>query len=241
MGAKELSDYRTMKDIVVSKLREMIMDGTLAPGAPLKQRELAEQLGVSTQPVRAGISLLATEALVVMRPHRTVLVANFSIDEIRDIYIVRVALEGMAAKLGAEKLTREDLETLHEIVSQNERAVELGDRDAVLQLNREFHSTIYLAAECAALYTLLETKWRVTEMHRRRSYTVMPGYMERALEGHKRILQACVGHHPELVRRLTEEHLEHTRDVLLAWLQLSATVGQGQESVGVGKSDGPRR
>ncbi|MDE2571858.1 MAG: GntR family transcriptional regulator, partial [bacterium] len=83
----------TLGDQVYEAMRRWILDGTLAPGTPLRIRQLAASLGTSTMPVREAIQRLEENGLVVTRPHKGAVVAGLSVRELRDFYGVRIVLE----------------------------------------------------------------------------------------------------------------------------------------------------
>src|SRR5215475_14155509 len=92
-------------DSVADILRKAILDGSLKPGEPLHENALARQLAVSRSPIREALIQLERERLVVGRLNRPALVRKPSPEEIRQVYTIRSALEGIAARWAAEKAT----------------------------------------------------------------------------------------------------------------------------------------
>jgi DNA-binding GntR family transcriptional regulator len=88
-----VGDERTVEQVVLARLRRSILDGTLAPGARLRYRQLAEQFGVSVTPVRVALKELAGEGLVELRPHAGASVSALSVEELEEVLLTRTSLE----------------------------------------------------------------------------------------------------------------------------------------------------
>lgn len=141
------------QDWAYQQVRDWILSGTLRPGQRLGQEQLAEDLGISRVPLRHALSRLASEGLVVDRPHQTWVVAEVSADDAKDVYSGRVSLEEMLAMAAARSLTTLDRESrertlvqLEEILAEQEWASSRGDRRRVNELDRQFHTAIYALA-----------------------------------------------------------------------------------------------
>ncbi|MET0999043.1 MAG: GntR family transcriptional regulator, partial [Marmoricola sp.] len=130
-------EARTAHEFVRRTLRAAVMDGTLPGGARLVQADLAQQLGVSTTPVREALRDLATEGLVVLDPHRGALVRALDIDEVRELYDLRMTLEPMMVRRVMRALTPERLERA---AGLQRRMEEPCDSATWAELNREFHA-----------------------------------------------------------------------------------------------------
>jgi DNA-binding GntR family transcriptional regulator len=103
-GGIEKIQRSRLLDVVIDQLRTLIINGDLKPGMPLLQVELSERLGVSRTPLRESLRVLEREGLVrIANGNRTVVVTDLSTDEVRELYEVRQALDGLAASLAASK------------------------------------------------------------------------------------------------------------------------------------------
>lgn len=122
-------------------LRDAILDGELPPGAPLAQESLAARLGVSRQPVLQALGLLKREGLVVERGRRGLAVAAFEPERIRDLYQVRAALDGLAARLAAKRGA--DPSGLEPILARGEAALAEEDLHATILADIAFHDALY--------------------------------------------------------------------------------------------------
>src|ERR1700747_1182118 len=93
---------------VADGIREMIRSGELPPGTHLRQTDFAERFGVSTTPVREAFVALAREGLVTQDAHRGVVVFRPSLQELDEIYEIRIALEPLATEIAAKQLSEDD-------------------------------------------------------------------------------------------------------------------------------------
>src|SRR5262245_9077955 len=95
---------RTKKDKVVESIREAVLSGELQPGERLEQDKLAERFSVSPTPVREALRQLEAEGIVDYNPHRGVRVAEVSLSDVREIYLIRGTLEALATRLAVSYL-----------------------------------------------------------------------------------------------------------------------------------------
>jgi DNA-binding GntR family transcriptional regulator len=181
---------KTVADQVQTKLRDLILSGALVPGAKIDQADLARTFGTSVIPVREALARLQSTGLVRIVPHRGAFVEAVSNEEVIDIYFVREVLEEQAARLAADHLTEADIVTLQNLVNQMEEATKERNHEALFMFNREFHFTIYRAAQRRHLFQIITQLWDQSDRYRR-LYTYMPNRASTALAEHKAILAAC--------------------------------------------------
>ncbi|HEX2515991.1 MAG TPA: GntR family transcriptional regulator, partial [Chloroflexota bacterium] len=149
-----LVQHKTLHQRVYEALLELIGAGTLAPGEQLDEQALAARLGVSRTPLRAAIARLVQEGLVVGLPYRGTFVRRFTVEEIDGLYEVRAALEELAARKAARRLTGDELETIRAILNECQASLEAGDVEAYGQADARFHRAL---AEASGNPTLVET------------------------------------------------------------------------------------
>jgi GntR family transcriptional regulator of vanillate catabolism len=157
---------RQMAEAVV-RLREMVLNGKLAPGQRVAEAPLADLLGMSRTPVRQALPLLAQEGLLVENETRGYLVRAFTASEITDAIDVRGALESLAAQRLAERgLSRSLARDLPRCLEDGDallarRRLEDGDEVSYAELNARFHALILHAADSAILNSAFERITRV--------------------------------------------------------------------------------
>ena len=140
-------------------IRNAILDGELPPGARLAQEAIAEQLGVSRQPVIQALGLLRHEGLVVERGRRGLAVASFEAARVRDLYQVRGALDGLAARLAAERADADAGDALEPLLATGEHALVRGDVSALIAADVAFHREIYSLSGNPEIGLAAETLW----------------------------------------------------------------------------------
>ncbi|WP_336204843.1 GntR family transcriptional regulator [Nonomuraea sp. LPB2021202275-12-8] len=138
--------HRTLRDEVTAELRRRILSGELAQGERLVEDRLAAVLGVSRNPVRESIRVLAAEGFVQVVPRIGATVATLSAEEGAELFDVRIAIEGLAARLAARKRTPASVERLRRVLEAARQAVDGGRLGAVADLNTAFHLAVGEAA-----------------------------------------------------------------------------------------------
>lgn len=202
---------KTRDEVVAGKVREAILRGVLKPGERIDENALADLLKVSRTPVRAGLRTLAAEGLVTIYPHRGTIVNELSLQEFEEIYFMRGILEGKAAFLAAAEMDGERIRGLRGILRQMEQS---DNPDAWLELNAEFHHTIYAAAGRPRMLSIIRNMRNIAAPFIRQ-YICNRAYMDNALLEHWRILEACEKADGDLAQRGTETHLQTVLNTIL--------------------------
>lgn len=188
-------------------LRQVILNGQLPGGTRLVQSDIAKQLDVSTTPVREALRDLASEGLIRIDPHRGGVVAELDKDDLTEVYQIRRRLEPMALEFAMPLITDERIDRaaeLHDAMSAAPHSA------AWVQLNREFHMTIYEASNLQRLTSLIGSLQDASVMAVSARLQRMPGVRHTANDEHSQLLDA--------VRR---RNLDEAVAVLLYHLSLS--------------------
>src|ERR671910_21049 len=127
---------------VYASLRGAIVRGDLEPGQQLSENALATELGVSRTPVREALSRLRDERLVEVVPQLGTFVSRISPQAVGDAQFIRESLECAAVRRAAELAGEDDIATLEENLSSQDRARDAGDLDAFYLLDDDFHRTL---------------------------------------------------------------------------------------------------
>ena len=138
--------HRTVEEALVEELRDAIVTGSLRPGDRLVYRDLARRFGVSVTPVRIALRELSKEGLVEMRAHAGARVSLLSIDELEEIFVTRIGIEGWLSQHGAERLTGEEIGRMAVLLDDLKQAEEADDRRVYLQRSWAFRMCCYTAA-----------------------------------------------------------------------------------------------
>jgi len=209
MISGQANGYRTMQGIVVDRLRDAILDGEYPPGAWLRLRSISVQLGTSTMPVREALQILAAEGLVQTYPHRGARVTPLSAEEFEEVYMARLGIEGLAARLGALAMFPEGLAQMRAELGAMEDARQRRDWDAWLAHDDAFHQTHYRAAQRPALLDRINTLTRQGSRYTRRARLehVATGH---ATSFHRDLMQAIEAKDGRTAELLVREDLDFT-------------------------------
>lgn len=212
---------KTVGQAVYESLRLSILDGTRAPGSRLNQDSIAAELGVSRMPVREALKRLQSEGMVLLETYRGAFVRPLTVDELEQLYLMRLALEPLLARLATERLEQGDAAELASIQAEMQRALAAGDPGSVFDRVRAFHEMLYAAADRPMI---LEQILGLRDLAQRyiRRYLMLPGRLAHVIENHSDILSAARAGDAPKVERLIREELEVTRDALLTSLAADA-------------------
>lgn len=152
-------DTANLGESIYRRIANALISGQLRPGARLKIRDLAGELGTSVTPVRDAILRLVQEAALVARSPRDVRVPILREDQYIEIRTIRVHLEGLAAAESARKASKEDIDFLSYLISSNEDAINIGDAGLAAEINQKFHFALVDIARMPILKEVLEGLW----------------------------------------------------------------------------------
>ena len=198
-------------------LKARILAGQFNPDEPLSERMLSETIGIGRMPVREAIKVLEREGVLLVVPRRGIFVKRLSAKEVEELYVVRKALEGMAAYLCASQPQRADMGVERRRLEQH-LSRRLIDRAEVQRDNARFHRRMFelagnsrLEAMYAAIEPQIDLNLRLTAVH-------APQRIEAALHEHLGICSAIEADDASLAERLMREHLEAGLQARLAIL-----------------------
>jgi len=149
--------FRTVAQRTYERLREALLNGEFLPGQSISLRSAAEALGISEMPVRQALGRLQAEGILVAHGNRTLTVPQLTSELIVEKRDVRIALEGLAAELAAQRATALEIEHLKAHFEAMKQAVLSTDVRRYIAVNLQFHMCIYRAAKSGTLLTMIET------------------------------------------------------------------------------------
>lgn len=191
--------YQSKTDLVAEAIKEMVRNRELEPGMELRQRDIAERLGVSPTPVREALRRLEAEGYVASEPHQAAVVVWPEKPEIYEAAMIRGTLEGLGAELAAKKVTPEDIADLSRLNSQLEKAADATER---LQIDRDFHLRICEITRSPALLAQVNLLWRNFESGPPEDMS-----SDRWVKEHEKIIQALSEGDCSEARAATNEHV----------------------------------
>lgn len=146
-------------EVTYARLRDMILFGHLAPGAPVTIQGLITDLGAGMTPVREAIRRLTAEGALLPQGNRRVAVPELSAEMLEQVAFARLAIEPKLAELAAPRLTGAQIDRLEAIDGAVNRAIEAGKLPDYLAANHAFHFALYEAAEAPVLLDLARSLW----------------------------------------------------------------------------------
>ncbi|MAS37829.1 MAG: GntR family transcriptional regulator [Anaerolineaceae bacterium] len=149
-------DRSLLRDDVYFRIRDAIVDGTLAPNEQLRDQELAAWLGVSRTPVREALLRLAEVGLVIARPGRSTMVSPLNQRDVRDAREVVAAMHQLAVRSAVGSFTQADLDAMREANNRFRAAIEQGDVAAALRADDELHGIPVAVAANQAIAAVLD-------------------------------------------------------------------------------------
>jgi DNA-binding GntR family transcriptional regulator len=204
---------RTLADRVFARLQDDIVRGEILPGSKVSETELASRYGVSRGPLREAIRRLESRKLLERVVHVGTRVASLSVNDLIEIYHVREALEGMAARLAAEHMTPEEVRGLYDVLAQHEQQQDLREDVAYFQRegDLDFHYRIIQGSHNATLSQLLIGElYHLVRMYRYQFSTVA-NRPQKALNEHRRIVEAIEARDGEMAELLMRRHISSAR------------------------------
>lgn len=210
---KRRTGDRTLVDVATRDLREMILSGRLESGKQLVLTDLAEEMSMSVMPVREAISRLQSEGIVEQVPHRGARVGEISLEDLEDLYRVRISLESLAVSLAAERFTEEDFQRLSGVLEDYLDAYSKGDEERGREAHAEFHLGLYELSGSRWLMRTIPSLWDAADRYQRMSRGLR-GTVEERHHEHLRILEHCHQRDSEAAATALEQHLHKTLEVV---------------------------
>jgi len=203
----------TTQEFVLEQLRRLIVAGEIAPGRPIRQDAIAQQLGVSRVPLREALKTLEAEGQVVYRPHRGYAVAELALADLEEVYRLRELLEAEAVRAACPHYTTEELARLEGLRRDVDRAAEQDDLVGMIAANRRFHFALLEPCGMPRLLRMVRTLWDSTDAYRAVYYNAEDN-RSRVRREHERIARAAADRDAEHLVSLLDEHRRHAVEAL---------------------------
>jgi DNA-binding GntR family transcriptional regulator len=211
---------------VARRLEEEILQGKIAPGQRLDERELSERYGVSRTPIREALQRLSASGVASARGRQGLQVAQFSVADLLDAFSVVAALEALAASQAARRITPEQRDALSEAHEDCERALREENADGFYDANLAFHEQIALASHNLLLQEELR-RLSVKTAPYRRAITFQPGRMKDSIPEHWAVMNAILSSDGKLAGELMSRHINLLSNEISDLLQFLRARGNG--------------
>lgn len=204
----------TLPEAAAERLRTLIIEGVLAPGAKLNERELSEQLGVSRTPLREAFRMLAGDGLLVQLPNRGAQVVAMSREDVQHAFEVMGALEAFAGELAVSRVTDGDIADLRALQAEMEAAHSRHDLPAYYQINRVIHDRLNaIAANPVLTHTYRTLNTRLHALRFRSNLNIAK--WNQAVAEHRDMIAALAARDGPALRDVLIKHLRAKQQAVL--------------------------
>jgi DNA-binding GntR family transcriptional regulator len=212
---------RTMSGQLATRIRDKILGGDYAPGTALLQDSIAAEFGVSKIPVREALVRLRAEGLIDIEAHRGFRVRPLSAAEVDEVFRLRLTLEPAAVAIGAKLATEADHASARAALRALDSALAAGALRDIGSFNSAFHLALIVPR---AQPVSMEVLSRLHTLSQRyvRMHLAPAGRVRRATREHNTLFNTWAKGDARAARRLTQTHIEETRDELAAFLSAPA-------------------
>ena len=206
-----LIERRVLRDEVRERLMEDILSGRLQPGERIVETRVAKELGLSQTPVREALRDLELLGFVVTSAFRGATVRRVSPEDWAEIYPIRAALEGVAARAAAARISDEDVYRLRGLVEAMRSASQRGDKHATISADIEFHSHIVELSGNRVLKQLWQSLRLATTTFLTVSVTHRP--LQELAERHTVVLEALISRDGAAAEAAMRSHISDLADL----------------------------
>jgi DNA-binding GntR family transcriptional regulator len=221
---------QTASSMVAEHLRRQILSGQLAPGARLLIPDIAQRMGVSQTPTRAALQQLEAEGLVSFNAYRGSRVAELDVNECEEIYVMRSALERLAARLGTLAIDDEGLADMERLLGLMREAAQSNDIDAFLEADREFHRVHFTASGRERLWGRIIALRYASERYTRLTYETVPHEMTNGIGRHAELLDHIRARDLDAVDRWVAGTMDRVMHDVGALLEPAAASDRGDRA-----------
>ena len=200
---------KSLRGQVFDKIRSDILKGRYQKGDELVECTIGKEMGVSRTPVREAIRQLELEGLVQLIPNKGAFVTGISASDVRDIYLIRSRLEGLAARMAAEHISSEQLAEMEETIVLSDYHVKIEHFEQVCEMDGKFHKLLYAASGSRILEHTLTDFHQYVQRVRMASITNRIR-MHKSNSEHEKILEAIRNKDGDQAEKVAAEHISNT-------------------------------
>ncbi len=206
----------TLPDEIYRQIKDLILDGGIAPGELVTIQGLADAFGVSAMPVREALARLTAEKALTVVSGRSVGIPELRATRLEDLCRVRLEIETLATMWAADRLKPRDIQRLEKLVAVMGQAVSEGNPHQYVRANHEFHFIIYRASGSETLIAIIEELWLQVSPYFHMLHG--SGNYASANREHERLLIALKNNDPGAAAACIRADIEGAAKVLLGQL-----------------------
>jgi DNA-binding GntR family transcriptional regulator len=215
-------DRQILHVAVAQRLRTMIVEGELAPGARLNERVLCDQLQVSRTPLREAFKVLAADGLIRLLPNRGAEVVQMTPEFVESVFELMGGLEAMSGELACQRITDDELAEIRALHFEMLACHARRDLPSYYKFNQRIHDAINAAARNPVLQeTYRKINLRIQSLRFRSNFD--QDKWDTAVREHSAMLDALSQRDAETLRTILKQHLANKRDVVLAEIERQRT------------------
>ena len=203
---QEVTDKYSLRGRVFHKIREDILSGKYKEHEELKEVAIGEEMGVSRTPVREAFRQLELEGLIQIIPNKGAYVTGITVEDVKDIYMIRSLLEGLCARWATEHITEEQLEEMEENIYIAEFHAAKGHLEQIAELDNRFHDIMYEACNSKMLEHLLKDFHQYV-LRVRKKTLANANRGEASNHEHRLIMEAIKAKDAEKAEELANRHM----------------------------------
>lgn len=211
---------RSLADDAYQQIKDWIIHYYLKPGARLHVKDLSQALGISQTPVREALSMLEKENLIDREPQKGFRVKSLSLQEIEDLYDLRIALEVLSARQAAQRRTLSHCRRLTHLLSNVGRFLQSGNKPGMLELEQNFHTIILEASGNTALAemgrAILDRIWIIQNIN-----LLTTDHLSDAHPQHVKVFEAIQDGDSQKAGVLMASHLKFAKEFVISRLKRS--------------------
>ena len=206
----ECNTKKSMEQMVYETLKNAILNRTLAPGTQLIESTISEKMKVSRTPIRNAIKDLALEGVVTIIPNRGAFIIQPSVEEIVQAFRMREELECTAIKFGLDKIEKDDIEKLNNIIEEEFKALRDRNIFEYLAMNKEFHMMLAIKSKNKYLIQFTEKIINQISIYLILYDSFYNNSMQfETIEEHKKMVKAIEIKDAKLLEALIRQHTEN--------------------------------
>ncbi len=213
---------RSLHDELVERLQTIIVEGDLAPGSKIPEKELCAKFGVSRTPMREALKVLASEGLITLTPNRGAWVSPITLADLEEVFPVMGALEALSGEMACEKMAESEIARVRKLHDKMVAHYRAGELPAYFRLNQEIHEAILNAAANPTL----SAQYRMLASRVRRARYMANMSKERwakAVAEHEEIITALEARDGSKLAEILKRHLANKFATVREWLENNAT------------------
>ncbi len=210
-----------MVDIAYWTIRDAIRNGTLAPGDARIEMDLADELEMSRTPIREALRRLAVDRLIETGPRRGYIVPTISISEFVEIFEIRELLDGLSARLAAQRMGVAEIAVLEDVLRQHDEAIEAYNLPLIMSTSDQFHMMIRNGSKQLRVPQLLAVLTDASRSGKGRE--LAPDRTREAAREHRAIFEAIARRDPEAAEELARTHVRNALKAQIRAYQQSGT------------------